>query len=203
MNIEELARYLTFLKIRAGKTYDEMEAASNVPKSTISRLFKAQTQNPSMDAVARLLQALDGSMAEFESGEWKKEPVSIASGIEGKTVSMEAHLTMLDVYERRLSEKDAYIAKRLQEKDAEVEQRLAEKDAERRHEVETIERHKSEQIESLKKDKKVLSIALIIETVFIIGLFVVDIMNPAVGWARYQVALMKDGISNVFNRWRA
>lgn len=129
MERKELGRYLSYLKIESGMTYDDIDHASGVPKSTVSRLFNDKTATPSMDAVVKVMEAMGGSMAAFESGAWKMEPPAVATVSEDKTVSLESHLATMDAYEKRLAEKDSYVQQRLAAKDAEIERIIAMKDA--------------------------------------------------------------------------
>lgn len=181
MEKKELGRYLSYLKIETGMTYDDIDRSSGVPKSTISRLFNDKTASPSMDAVVKIFEAMGGSMAEFEAGTWKKEPAAVAIVSDDKVVSLESHIAMMDAYEKRLTEKDAY-----------VQQRLAEKDAE----MDKIIQIKDDYITELLKEKKHWRNFAIGIIVVVLSLFAVDLFIPSIGWFRWQLSRMMESIKN-------
>ena len=64
-NKEQLTTYLHGLKGKMGWTVSQWEAASGVPKQTISRLLQGQVESPQFRTVALLVIAANGSLDEM------------------------------------------------------------------------------------------------------------------------------------------
>lgn len=71
---QPVSAYLQTLASTSGKSYRDIEAATGVPLSTISRIMRGHTLNPSVDAVTAMVEYLGGSMDEL-AGIQAGEPV--------------------------------------------------------------------------------------------------------------------------------
>ena len=188
MAAEEISLYLNFLRRKSGKTYEDIDRATGISKSTVGRLCTNGIANPSMESVEKIIAYLDGSMAELESGAWKQDPLSAEAVPDGEMVSLEAYRDMMAMYEKRLAEKDEVMNRHLAEKNAEMERLIALKD---------------DHINSLARDKKHLSRIALGALSILIGLYIVDLLNPSLGWARWQASKLMDGLIDSVRRFNA
>lgn len=62
---QSVSAYLQGLAASSGKSYREIEAATGVPLSTISRIMRGRTLSPNVDAVSAIVAYLGGSMDEL------------------------------------------------------------------------------------------------------------------------------------------
>lgn len=69
---EALAK-LKDLKNKSNLSFSQIAAISNVPISTLTRIFSNQTTNPSITTVIDIVKALGGDVSDIFSGEFRKE----------------------------------------------------------------------------------------------------------------------------------
>ena len=112
----EYLEYLKALKEKSSLTYADISEISDVPLTTVTRIFSGATPNPTFDTVTRITVALGGSL-------------DLIAGIESnddRTTSTVVEKTILS-YVELLKEKD----ERIKEKNENLESLKAEKLAER------------------------------------------------------------------------
>lgn len=112
----EYLEYLKALKEKSSLTYADISEISDVPLTTVTRIFSGATPNPTFDTVTRITVALGGSL-------------DLIAGIKSnddRTTSTVVEKTILS-YVELLKEKD----ERIKEKNENLESLKAEKLAER------------------------------------------------------------------------
>lgn len=110
MEPRAVAKYLTILFERSGETYQDVDNACGVPKSTFSRLLRGMTANPQASTVSTLVAHFGGSMDELAgiAKEMKENPPSyndLSAYLENIRHQYERQISdLIDNYESRITD---------------------------------------------------------------------------------------------------
>lgn len=84
--------YLTALKNKGNFSWSDLSSLSGILDATIRKIFSGETADPRLETVAKLVNAMGGSMDELVNGEKKEE------------VEMNAVIALKEVYEARIAD---------------------------------------------------------------------------------------------------
>lgn len=159
-----LAERLNRLKDRSGLSWNEIVSISGVPESTLHRVLNGNTANPGFDTVEAIVTALGFTLNDLcESADETQEG--------GQVKAVES---IKAVYELRISDLMT----------AHSSQLAAVNDAHAEHIADIKKHHDNERL-SLARDKSILGIVAGVLMLFIMLVFLIDILNGTVGWFRY------------------
>ena len=153
-----ITTYLNSLKTKGNFTFENISKLSGIPEATVKNIFSGKTEDPRFETVSAIIKSMGGSLdAIYE----------IAKTEDIKTNSV---ITLKESYEKRLSEiKDSY-ERRIVELKEYYEQRLQDQ---------------KEHIATIMLDKKWFRIATCICAFALVGLFIIELLTPGMGWFRY------------------
>lgn len=110
MDAQAVAKYLTMLFEKSGETYQDVDNACGVPKSTFSRLLRGMTANPQASTVSTLVSHFGGSMDELAgiTKDMKENPPAyndLAAYLESTRHQYERQISdLIDNYEARIAD---------------------------------------------------------------------------------------------------
>ena len=162
MDARLVAKYLTSLKEKSGLTYEAIAEKSGRSESTVKNLCSGKTEDPRLDTVAPVIYAVGGSIDEMYTGK-SKDAV--------KEISISA---IKEIYEQQLIESAKVNEAHISNIRAHYEQHR--EDFKESHE--RLLREKSNQI-------KFLIIFGCIGYAILIGLLILEVANPSLGWLRF------------------
>ena len=163
-----LTNYLNTLKTKGNFTYEAISNLSGVPEPTVRNIFSGKTEDPRFETVSSIITAMGGSLDEIynkNNPDLKETSVlSIKEMYEFQIASMketnEAHIANI---------RGHYEQHREDFKKA-SEQLLASKD---------------DVIKTLKVLCVVLAVVLGICLFALVGLLILEVMNPNLGWIKF------------------
>lgn len=145
-------------KEELGMTSQQLADASGVPKSTVDRILRKDTPNPSMQTILDIADAVGYQL--FESAPRTLPVVPM----EGAASPYLQHI--ITMYERQLADKDAAHAR----------------------EVTKLERNYNLVTNEKNRWIKILAIIVGVLGIGVVTILLIDILNPAVGWFRRELA---------------
>ena len=167
---EIIADYVNAKRKEKGWSISDLATNSNSAEGTVKNICLKKAENPTMETMIKIMDAVDGSFDEMLHPETYKSRVSddsiaaLMSAIREtngehvhdiRTHYMQHREDMKENYERRLSDKR-----------------------------ELIDSYK-EQIDILKKDCRHSKIAVWVCVVVFVAVLIAELMNPNLGWFRY------------------
>lgn len=159
-----VSRYVTMLIERSGKTYQEIDDGSGVPKATITRLARGMTQNPQAQTVTRLVEYLGGSMDELAGIQKEMQGTAPAAG----DLSVMLDYTRAEHERQILDLQEAHAA------------HVADLNAQHAKHVETLEKRI--------KSQTVTNIILAVILAGVVCWFIWDLTHPEIGLIRLKQA---------------
>ena len=177
MKAELVAEYLSLLKAKTGLTYEAIAEKSNRSESSVKNLCTGKSDDPRIDTIAPIVYALGGSLDEMLNPKKSKDELKETSVIALKdTYEYQANL-LKESSEAHINNIRSHYEQHHEDLKENFERRLSDK-------TELIESYK-EHIKSLEKDCRSHKIAFWICIVVLIGLLVLEVMNPSLGWIRF------------------
>ena len=177
MNKEIVANYLSSLKSKTGLTYEAIAEKSNRSESSVKNLCLGKAEDPRIDTVAPVVYALGGSMDEMLNPKKSKDELKETSVIALKE-SYEYQANLLkETNEIHISNIRAHYEQHHEDLKENFEKRLADK----RELIETKDAH----IKALEKESRSHKIAFWICISILVGILILEVMNPNLGWFRY------------------
>ena len=177
MSTETLANYLNVKRVQAGLTFEAVASISNRPESTVKNLCTGKTEDPRLETVIPIMKAVGGSFDEMLFPEMTKDEV--------KEVSV---LALKDIYEYQLTETKKTneqhihnIRLHYEQHHEDLKENFERRLADKRELIESYKEH----IKSLEKDCRSHKIAFWICIVVFVGILVLEIMNPSLGWIKF------------------
>lgn len=170
MPTETLANYLNEKRLKAGLTYEAVATLSNRPESTIKNLCLGKTEDPRLETVVPVMEAVGGSFDEMLHPEKNKDEI--------KETSM---LALKDIYEYQLS-----VIKETNE--AHIQNIRSHYEQHHEDLKENYERRladKRELINTLKSSNTIKNVIIGVLVGIFIVLFFMELMHPEHGWLRY------------------
>ena len=165
-----VAKYLSTLKEKTGLTYEAIAKISNRSESTVKNLCTGKAEDPRIDTVAPIIYALGGSMDEMlNPGKSKDElkEVSVSQLREMYEAQIE---TMKETTELHISNIRLHYDQHRADFKENTERLLASKDA---------------TIKTLKILCIVLAIVFGISLIILVGILILEVMNPELGWIKF------------------
>ena len=175
MDEKIIARYLTAIMTKEGLTDDIVAERSNSSPATVKNLRLGKTDNPGIFTISPIIYAANGS-------------VDVILGKSKADIDESSKQLMKEMYEFQLSEhrktEEAHIAnirshyeQHRQDSIDNYEMRLADK--------REIIKEKDEHIKTLKKERFVAFLCAIACIGVLVGLLILEVMNPNLGWIKF------------------
>ena len=154
---DSMQTYLTRLRDETGLSWAELSAATQLPDSTIRKIFSGNTLDPRLETISQIVFAMNGSLDDMLKGSrtdtHKQEaPADAKKAEEAEKLRALGTEYMQKSYEKRLDEKEASM---------------------------------QQYIASLKRDKMFLFTLACILTTILIVFFFADLLLGSAGWIRY------------------
>ena len=173
---KHLANYLTAVMKKNGFTCEAVAKKSHTSESTVRNMCSAKTPNPGIFNALPVIYAAGGDPAEMLFG--SKVLSSNESSINSIIAMFEQRIADKDqMHERQDEQIRAHYDQHRQDYKENVEKRLADK----REIIEQQEKH----IASLKKEIISARILTWICISVLVGLLIMEVMNPSLGWLRF------------------
>lgn len=157
-----VSKYLTSLKEKSGLTYEAIAEKCGMSESTIKNLFTNKTEDPRLNTVAPPIYVLGGSIDEMLTGKGKDEVKEFSIN------------SIKEIYEQQLLDMSKTHEAHVNNIRSHYEQ----------HRQDTISNY-----ERLLKEKSnhanFFKILACIGLVILIGLLILEVSNPNLGWIRY------------------
>lgn len=177
MAAEILANYLNEKRVQAGLSYEAVASISNRPESTVKNLCLGKTEDPRLETIIPIVKAVGGSFDEMLFPEKTKDEI--------KETSV---LALKDIYEYQLArEKETNeehihnIRSHYEQHHEDLKENFERRLADKRELIESYKEH----IKSLEKDCRSSRIAFWSCVCFLVGLLVLEVMNPSLGWIKF------------------
>lgn len=188
MPAELIAKYIDKKRLDLGLSYDALASTSNSAESTVKNLCKAKVNNPGIDTVIPVMEAVGGSWDEMLHPERSKDEIKEAAVFAQKELyeyqlssikeTNEAHIANIRAhYEQHIAEKNASFAKI----EAHYEKRLADK----REVIAELEKHLvtvNAHLLTVEKEKKWFRWGFVIAIIVFAALCVAELAHPTKGW---------------------
>lgn len=120
---------LRAMKEKSNLTYQEIALRSQVPESTVTRIFSGKTLNPTITTVEAIVSAMGGDLSDLfdkkvlvnldpksdeviqvqEPFTQVKNPDAHPESYKIETISMEHHREVVEMYQRAISKKDRWM----------------------------------------------------------------------------------------------
>lgn len=177
MSVEKLANYLNEKRLQAGLTYEAVAALSNRPESTVKNLCSGKTEDPRLETVIPVMEAVGGSFDEMLHPDKNKDEIKETSVLAIKDIYEFQLNKTKETNENHIHNIRSHYEQHHEDLKENFEKRLADK-------RELIESYK-EHILTLKKEFLISKICLGACVVLFIGILIAEVMNPNLGWFRY------------------
>lgn len=106
---EAIIDRLKVLKVKCGKTNQQIAKDSNVPESTVTRIFSGKTTNPTISTVLAMTKAMGGSVIDLFDDTVKVDVVSEAPQVVVPQVDERLYSEIIGVYKDLIKTKDKWI----------------------------------------------------------------------------------------------
>lgn len=177
MNKELVAEYLSSLKKKTGLTYEAIAEESKRSESTVKNLCLGKAEDPRIDTVAPIVYALGGSMDEMLNPNKNKDELKETS-VQALKESYEIQAALQkETTELHINNIRSHYEQHREDFKENIEKLLMSKDL--------IINTKDDVIKTLKTLCVTLAGALSICLFILVGLLIIEVMNPNLGWIRY------------------
>lgn len=191
MPAELIAKYIDAKRSDLGLTYEALATSSNSAESTVKSLCRAKVNNPGIDTVIPVMEAVGGSWDEMLHPEKSKKEIKDAAVLAQKDLyefqlstlkeTNEIHITNIRAhYEQHIAEKNASFEKI----ESHYEKRLADK----REVITELEKHLATvnaHLITAEKEKKWFRIGFVASIIAFAALCIAELANPTIGWIRW------------------
>lgn len=158
MQVGDIINGILAKKEELGMTSQQIADASGVPKSTVDRILRKDTPNPSMQTILDIADAVGYQL--FDTAPRKLQAVPV----EGEASPYLHHI--ISMYERQLADKDAAHAREI---------------AKQERQYNMVANEKNRWI-------KILAIIVGILGIGVVTILLIDILNPTIGWIQREIA---------------
>ncbi len=162
MDAKLVANYLTTLKGKAGLTYDAIAEKSGRSESTVKNLCSGKSEDPRLDTVAPVVYAMGGSIDEMYTGK-NKDAV--------KELSINS---IKEIYEQQLIDMSKTHEAHVNNIRTHYEQ----------HRNDTITNYER-LLKAEHKQANFFKILACVGLAILIGLLILEVSNPSLGWLRF------------------
>ena len=177
MSTERLANYLNEKRVQAGLTYEAVASISNRPESTVKNLCLGKTEDPRLETIIPIVKAVGGSFDEMLFPEQTKDEMKETSVLALKDIYEYQLSKIKETNEEHIHNIRSHYEQHHEDLKVNFERRLADK-------RELIESYK-EHIKSIEKDRHSYKVAFWASVCFLVGLLVLEVMNPSLGWIKF------------------
>lgn len=169
-----VAHYLTAKSKENNIPPETVAKKTKSSEDTVKNVFSGKTTNPGIATIAPMTYAVNGSLDEMCFGERK------AKGENAHTVDFfeQQIVTMQEQNEKHNAETRAHYEQHRQDYKDHTEHRLADK----REIIEQLKEHNV----SLKQEVRSYKIFACVCLLVLVGLLVLEVANPELGWLRFQ-----------------
>ena len=168
-------KYLVTLKEKSGLTYEAIAEASRIPESTVKKLFSGKVENPGLDTILPIMFVLGGSFEEI-TGKSKDEIKEFSIGSIKEMYEFQL-ADMAKMNETHINNIRSHYEQHRDDVTTNYEMRLADK--------REILKEKDEHIKTLKKENLISKILAGVGYAILIGLLILEVSNPTLGWIRF------------------
>lgn len=179
MPTDILAKYLTAKRIEKGLTYEAVATESKIPESTVKNLCSGKTEDPRLETVIPVMEALGGSFDEMLYPEKTKDKLKEHSDLALKDMYEHQISIIKETNEAHIRNIRSHYEQHHEDLKENFERRLADK-------AEIIDSQK-EHIKTLKKESLITKITLGVCVVVFIGVLIAELANPELGWFRFSL----------------
>ena len=172
-----VAKYLSTLKEKTGLTYEAIAEKSNRSESTVKNLCSGKAEDPRVDTVSPVVYALGGSMDEMLNPGESRDELKEVSVAQLREMYEAQVATMKDTTELHIGNIRSHYDQHRQDFKEYTDQLLASKDE--------IISSKDDTIKSLKILSVSLASVLGVCLVILVGLLILEVMNPELGWIKF------------------
>lgn len=169
MDARLVANYLTRLKGKSGLTNEAIAEKSKRSESTVKNLLSGKTEDPRLDTVAPVIYAMGGSIDEMYTGN-SKDAVKEISINSIKEIYEQQLLEAAKTSEAHINNIRTHYEQHRQDVKENYEKQLADK---------------REIIDQLKKEIISSKIFSWVCVAVLVGLLILEVMNPNLGWLRF------------------
>ena len=177
MKAELVAEYLTALRLKNDLTFEAIAERSKRSVSTVKNLCTGKTEDPRLDTVAPIVYAMGGSIDEMYNPDKSKDAIKETSVLAMKDIYENQLNAIKESYDEQISNIRGHYEQHHDDLKENYEKRLADK----RELIETKDAH----IKSLEKESRSHKIAFWICISILVGILILEVMNPNLGWIRY------------------
>ena len=173
--------YLDKVRREKNLTYQDFEDAGVCPKDTAKNIFTGATKNPRSDTLLDICTYLGVSVEQAYIGEKQIEEQAIKED----NVSV---LALKEIYEYQMANIKETNELHINNIRTHYENHVADLKENFEHRSEDkkeIIKMQEEHIKTLKKDCFVLSVAVSICFLILVGLLIAEVMNPSLGWIKF------------------
>lgn len=156
-----IAKYLTKIIKDTGHNYETAAQKCNIAESTIKNICSGKTENPGIITVARIAYAFNGSL-DILCGKTKED-------IDEKTKNLIKEMSEFQFAEYRKTE------------EAHINNIRAHYEQHREDTISNYERLLKQEI----SQKKFFKIAACVGFAILIGILILEVANPSLGWIRF------------------
>ena len=184
MPIEKLSKYLNEKRLKAGLTYEAVAAMSNRPESTVKNLCSGKTEDPRLETVVPVMDAVGGSFDEMLHPEKSKDEIKETSVLALKDIYEYQISSMKETNELHISNIRSHYETQVKEmkiNQEKMEEHYERRLADKREIIETVERH----LNTVEKEKQWFKRGFIVSIVIFALLCIAELANPTVGWIRF------------------
>lgn len=185
MDEKIVARYMVALLKREGLTYETAAIKCNTSESTIKNLCLGKTSNPGVLTLQPIFKELNGSMDEM---------LELAEKIKNETKdNFENSIKELCEYQLKMNEAHinnirTHYEQHRQDYMENTEKRLADKREiinQQNEYINTLKSDLAEQAKTLKRERNIAFIFAVVVASILVGLLILEVMNPNLGWLRF------------------
>ena len=172
-----IANYINKKRLEAGLTYEAIAIAKNISESTVKNLCTGKTQNPGIETVIPIMEAVGGSYDEMLFPDKTKDEV--------KETSL---LAMKDIHEQQLQMVNETHAREMESVRSHYEQHhqdLTENFSKIEEQYEKRLEAEEKHIKKLEKSNHAKTVIICLLASIPIILFILEILHPEHGWIRY------------------
>lgn len=169
MDAKLIAKYLTSLKEKSGLTYEAVAEKSERAESTVKNLCLGKTEDPRLDTVAPVIYAMGGSIDEMYTGK-SKDAVKEISISSIKEIYEQQLIDMSKTHEAHVNNIRSHYEQHIKDLKENFEKRLADK---------------REIIKEKNSHANFFKILACVGLAILIGLLILEVSNPNLGWLRF------------------
>ena len=170
MDARLVAKYITELREKSGLTYEAIAEKSKTSESTVKNLCSGKTEDPRLNTVAPVIYAMGGSIDEMYNPGKSKDEVKEISISSIKEIYEQQLLEMAKTHETHINNIRSHYEQHVQDLKENFEKRLADK---------------GEIIKEKNNHANFFKILACVGFSILIGLLIVEVTNPDLGWIRF------------------